>query len=150
MPRFLLATEGPVDDVVLGALCATWCGLAAADIDRKVFPARGIEQVLRLVPEVVRAAHFGHYDALLIHADADETPEHVMGHQEPRCRVCMLQALVRHTVKDRVFGGTRFGHVTRAEELVPHLLARWSAKGSVPPPSLDALHLLLTQLQLRG
>lgn len=53
MPRFLLATEGPVDELVLSALCVEWRDLAAADIIMKLFPARGIEQVLRLAPDVV-------------------------------------------------------------------------------------------------
>src|SRR5262249_31628210 len=65
----------------------------------KQFPARGIDQVLRLAPDIVRAAHFGYYDALLIHADADATPDHVAGHQEQRCRTCMLQAAVDATLK---------------------------------------------------
>ena len=98
MPRFLLATEGPVDEVVLSALCVAWRGLTLDDIGLKQFPARGLAQVLRLAPDVVRAAHFGRYEVLLIHADADATPDHVPGHQEPRCRTCILQATVETTL----------------------------------------------------
>ncbi len=106
MSRFLLATEGPVDEVVIGALCAEWRQLAAADIVMKQFPARGIAQVLRLAPDIVRAAHFGYYDVLLIHSDADATPDHVDGHHERQCRVCQLRAMVDTTL-ERV--GTRTG-----------------------------------------
>ena len=99
MPRVLLATEGPVDEVVIGALCVEWLQLDAADITMKQFPARGIAQVLRLAPDIVRAAHFGYYEILLIHADADATPDHVDGHHEPRCRVCLLQAMIETTLE---------------------------------------------------
>lgn len=92
MSRFLIATEGPVDEVVIHALCEAWCAPSA--IDEKRFPARGIEQVMRLVPDIVRAAHFGYYDVLVIHADADATPEHVHGHDEADCRTCRLRTKV--------------------------------------------------------
>jgi hypothetical protein len=111
MPRFLLATEGHVDEVVLSALCVEWRGLAANDIELKQFPARGIDQVLRLAPELVRAAHFGYYDVLLIHADADATPAHVAGHEEPRCRTCMLRTMVDTTL-ERVGGRQGMAPVT--------------------------------------
>lgn len=108
MPRLLLAAEGPVDEIVLRALCLEWREFAANDIIIKQFPARGIAQVLRLAPEIVRAAHFGYYDVLLIHADADATPDHVAGHHEPRCRTCMLQSVVDTTL-ERV--GARSGMI---------------------------------------
>jgi hypothetical protein len=98
MPRFLLATEGPVDEIVLSALCMEWRALASTDIVMKQLPARGIEQVLRSAPEIVRAAHFGYYEVLLIHADADATPVHVAGHQESQCRTCKLQAMIDMTL----------------------------------------------------
>lgn len=41
MPRYLLATEGPVDEVVLRALCVEWRGLAENEIDLKQFPSSG-------------------------------------------------------------------------------------------------------------
>ncbi len=90
MPRVLLATEGPSDEVVISALCVEWRACTKDDLTIKRFPARGIAQVLRLVPDIVRGAHFGYYDLLVVHADADATPDHVTGHDAPACRTCIL------------------------------------------------------------
>jgi hypothetical protein len=69
--RILLATEGESDEVVAGAIVRKLNPEAV--IDPKKFPARGFQTVLRLLPDLVRAAHFGFYDLLTVHFDLDET-----------------------------------------------------------------------------
>ncbi|MBI5496666.1 MAG: hypothetical protein HY904_16720 [Deltaproteobacteria bacterium] len=88
--RVLVAAEGPVDEVVLGMLRQR----VGAEVTYKTFQSRGIDQVLRLATDVVRAAHFGGFDLLVIHADADDSPPHQPAHVEARCRVCRLEACV--------------------------------------------------------
>jgi hypothetical protein len=46
---------------------------ADAEVHPKRFPSRGIDVVKRLLHVVIRAAHFGFYDLLLIHFDLDDT-----------------------------------------------------------------------------
>jgi hypothetical protein len=69
--RILLATEGESDEIVAGALIRRFHPAAA--IDPKRFPARGFPTVQRLLPDVIRAAHFGFYDLLAVHFDLDDT-----------------------------------------------------------------------------
>lgn len=101
MTRVLLATEGPVDEVVVRAVCAHALGCAVEDIDPKKFPARGIAQVLRLLPDTVRAAHFGYYDLLIVHGDADDSPDHD-GHAvfTESCRTCQMAQRVETTLAE--------------------------------------------------
>src|SRR5262245_30685197 len=58
--RVLLATEGESDQVVAQVLIRK--ANPEAEIVPKSFPARGIQVVLRLLPDTVRAAHFGFFD----------------------------------------------------------------------------------------
>jgi hypothetical protein len=69
--RILLATEGESDEIVAGAIIRQLSPQAA--IDPKKFPARGFPIVQRLMPDVVRAGHFGFYDLLAVHFDLDDT-----------------------------------------------------------------------------
>lgn len=102
MPRVLLATEGAVDEVVIIALCRARLGCSTEDIVPKRFPARGIVQVLRLATDVARAAHFGYYDILILHADADDTADHAAhGAAAPHsgCHLCALEERVEMTLR---------------------------------------------------
>jgi hypothetical protein len=69
--RVLLATEGPSDDVVIKSILTGIFGLV--QIDTKSFTSRGISVVMKAVPNVVRAAHFGYYGILVIHFDLNGT-----------------------------------------------------------------------------
>lgn len=69
--RILLATEGDSDEAVAEGILRSL--RPDANIDPKRFPARGLSVVLRLLPDTVRAAHFGFYDLLIVHADLDDT-----------------------------------------------------------------------------
>jgi hypothetical protein len=71
MCRILLATEGPSDEVVGTRLVEHL--VSGATVVCKTFPARGIQVVLRTLPTLLRAAHFGHYDWLVIHFDLDDS-----------------------------------------------------------------------------
>ena len=71
MERILLATEGPSEDAIGEILLKHFLG--GVTVDRKRFPARGIDIVRRAVPNLVRAAHFGYYDLLVIHFDLDDS-----------------------------------------------------------------------------
>ncbi len=84
-----------MDETVIEALCIRSRHPTEDEITRKSFPARGITQVFRLLPDIVRAAHFGYYDILVLHADVDNTPNHVPGHENAECRGCMLTATVQ-------------------------------------------------------
>jgi hypothetical protein len=69
--RILLATEGESDEVVADALLRNIFG--DPEIQPKRMPARGIAVIQRLLTDIVRAAHFGHFDLLVIHFDLDDT-----------------------------------------------------------------------------
>ncbi len=69
--RILLAAEGESDEVVAQALIRML--LPEAQIEAKRFPARGFLTVRRLLPDTVRAAHFGFFDVLVVHFDLDNT-----------------------------------------------------------------------------
>jgi hypothetical protein len=69
--RILLATEGESDEVVAQGLIRALC--PDAQIEPKRFPARGFPTVRRLLPDTVRAAHFGFYEILVVHFDLDDT-----------------------------------------------------------------------------
>lgn len=101
MPRVLLATEGAVDEVVITALGRARLGCSTEEIVPKRFPARGIVQVLRLAPDVARAAHFGYYDVLILHADADDVGDHAahtVSAPQSGCHLCTLQSRVEVTL----------------------------------------------------
>jgi hypothetical protein len=69
--RILLATEGESDEIVAQRLLIR--SFPAATIEPKRFPARGFPVVLRLLPQIVRGAYFGHYDLLVVHFDLDSS-----------------------------------------------------------------------------
>lgn len=69
--RILLATEGETDEIAACKLIALVAPHSV--IDPKRFPARGFKMVERLIPDTVRAGHFGYYDALVVHFDLDNT-----------------------------------------------------------------------------
>ena len=69
--RILLATEGESDEVVGKRLVRSI--FPHSEIQPKRMPARGIAVVMRLLKDIVRAAHFGHFDLLVIHFDLDDT-----------------------------------------------------------------------------
>jgi hypothetical protein len=69
--RILLATEGESDEIVATAIIHRI--QPGASIDPKKFPSRGFPVVQRLMADVIRAAHFGFYDLLVIHFDLDDT-----------------------------------------------------------------------------
>ena len=70
-PRILLVAEGGSDEVIAEAILR-W-KYPTATIDRKGFPARGFRVVHRSTKTVARAAHFGHYDLLVVHFDLDDS-----------------------------------------------------------------------------
>lgn len=73
--RILLASEGESDEVVAHGLIKK--ANPDAEIVAKRFPARGIAVVQKLLPDTVRAAHFGFFDLLIVHFDLDDTlPAH--------------------------------------------------------------------------
>jgi len=74
MHRFLLATEGPSEDVVGDRLLSFLC--PGASVDRKQFPARGISILMGDSPIYARAGHYGCYDAVVIQFDLDDTLSH--------------------------------------------------------------------------
>jgi hypothetical protein len=69
--RILLATEGESDQIVAERLLLKV--LPNSQIQPKRMPARGIAVVKRLLRDIVRAAHFGHFELLVIHFDLDDT-----------------------------------------------------------------------------
>jgi hypothetical protein len=69
--RILLAAEGESDEVVGERLLRNI--FPHAEIQPKRMPARGIAVVMRLLKDIVRAAHFGHFDLLVVHFDLDDT-----------------------------------------------------------------------------
>jgi hypothetical protein len=75
--RILLATEGESDEIVARRLLERVYSNSV--VQPKRMPARGIAVVLRLLPDIVRAAHFGHFDLLVVHFDLDDTlPENAL------------------------------------------------------------------------
>ena len=90
--RVLLATEGPSDEITAEAIISfAWPN---AQIDPKRFPARGIAIIERSVENVVRAAHFGHYDMLVLHADMDNTLSSGFRHVSESSRWADLSAKI--------------------------------------------------------
>ena len=69
--RILLVTEGPSDEPVAERLVQR--EYPDAKVDRKRFSARGIAVVTRQLEIWLRAAHFGHYDLLIVHFDLDDS-----------------------------------------------------------------------------
>jgi hypothetical protein len=112
--RILLATEGPVDEVV--AECLIRQAVGDPEIERKRFPARGFPVVFRLMDAVVRAAHFGHYDWLVVHFDLDDSlpPEFRKISESPRWQE--IQTRIHETLTDLPLAG-------RPQELQVFLMA---------------------------
>jgi hypothetical protein len=69
--RILLVTEGASDEPVAARLIRH--ALPDASVLAKRLPARGFAVVAREVEIWVRAAHFGHFDLLVIHFDLDDS-----------------------------------------------------------------------------
>jgi hypothetical protein len=69
--RILLAAEGESDEIIASRLVLNV--FPKAEIQPKRLPARGITVVRRLLTDIVRAAHFGHYEVLVLHFDLDDT-----------------------------------------------------------------------------
>lgn len=69
--RVLLATEGESDEIVGEHLI--WRSSSSAAITKKNFATRGFYVVRRSISLCVKAAHFGHYDVLVIHFDLNNT-----------------------------------------------------------------------------
>lgn len=69
--RILLTAEGESDEVVASQLVRNV--FPTAEIQSKRLPARGITIVSRLLTDIVRAAHFGHFELLVVHFDLDDT-----------------------------------------------------------------------------
>lgn len=65
--RALVAAEGESDEIVAEALVKY--RHPGAVVIRKMFAARGFNVVLRACELVARAAHFGHFDVLIVHFD---------------------------------------------------------------------------------
>lgn len=76
--RILLAAEGESDEVVASRLLRSV--LPDSEIQPKRMPARGIAVVRRLMTDIVRAAHFGHFELLVVHFDLDDTLRDVHQH----------------------------------------------------------------------
>ena len=100
MATVMLATEGPVDEVVLTELLVGLLGVAHDDVTSKRFPARGIQSLTRLLPDVIAAAHWAGHHLLIVHADIDDSPSHEDAHVEPDCRRCQLEAIVAAKMLD--------------------------------------------------
>ncbi len=69
--RIFVATEGLTDEIVADRLIRR--RFPNAVVNFKKFPSRGIDTVIKLTPAIVRAAHFGIYDILVIHFDLNGT-----------------------------------------------------------------------------
>ena len=69
--RILLMGEGDSDEIVADALIHR--SYPDAVITPKRFAARGFQVVWRSIPTLVRAAHFGFFDVLVIHFDINGT-----------------------------------------------------------------------------
>ena len=69
--RILVATEGTTDEAVADRLIRRQ--FPNAMVNFKKFPSRGIDTVIALTPAIVRAAHFGIYDILVILFDLNGT-----------------------------------------------------------------------------
>src|SRR5687768_14646512 len=69
--RVFLSTEGASDEVIAESLILSVDPFAT--IIKKTFTSRGFNVVRSLIPICVRAAHFGHFDALIVHFDLDAT-----------------------------------------------------------------------------
>jgi hypothetical protein len=69
--RILLATEGESDEIVAERLLRKV--FPDSQIQPKRMPARGIAVVRKLLTDIVRAAHFGHFELLVVHFDLDDT-----------------------------------------------------------------------------
>jgi hypothetical protein len=69
--RILLTAEGESDEIVAARLVQNV--FPDAEIQPKRLPARGIVVVRRLLTDIVRAAHFGHFELLVVHFDLDDT-----------------------------------------------------------------------------
>ncbi|HSN98799.1 MAG TPA: hypothetical protein VLS89_10960 [Candidatus Nanopelagicales bacterium] len=69
------------------------------DVEARKFPARGIAQVLRLLPDTVRRAHWGYFDVLVVHGDADDSPEHEQhsAHVDG-CHTCLMIQRIEATL----------------------------------------------------
>lgn len=70
--RILLAAEGGSDEVVARRLIERYFGKNVT-IDRKGMPGRGVDAIRRVASDCMRAAHFGHYDLVVVHFDMDDT-----------------------------------------------------------------------------
>jgi hypothetical protein len=69
--RMFVATEGATDEAVAERIIKQ--RFASAEVAFKRFPSRGIDTVVKLAPMTVRAAHYGLFDAVVIHFDLDDT-----------------------------------------------------------------------------
>jgi len=69
--RILLATEGESDEIVAERLLRSI--IPGSQIQPKRMHARGYGVVRRLLADIVRAAHFGHFELLIVHFDLDDT-----------------------------------------------------------------------------
>lgn len=69
--RILLVTEGASDEPVAEHLVRRV--FRQAEIERKRLSVRGFEVVARQLEIWLRAAHFGHYDLLIVHFDLDDS-----------------------------------------------------------------------------
>ena len=96
--RILLATEGESDEVVAERLVRNV--IPDAVIQPKRMPARGIAVVLRLLKDIVRAAHFGFFDLLILHFDLDDTLLDTHQHSSESRRWFEIQDQVAGVLKD--------------------------------------------------
>lgn len=69
--RILLATEGDSDQVI--ALRLLERHLGQVSVHPKSLLGRGVDVILRVASDCVRAAYFGHFDMLVVHFDMDDT-----------------------------------------------------------------------------
>ena len=95
MSRILYSVEGVCDQLVVEGLVAAF-GPPNAVLKPKQRPATGLHMLLDTLEDTVRASCFGHFDALIVHVDANGTTPH---DSHPRdqpadCRECLLNRRV--------------------------------------------------------
>lgn len=71
MIRIMIATEGKTDETVCEEILRD--NFVECDIQRKRFTSRSFQTVLKATPQIIKAAHYGLFDIVVIHFDLDST-----------------------------------------------------------------------------